>query len=208
MGGGARAALASTVVMASACALTFPDYQDGLGGNGGADGGPTTVGTAGSGTTSATSTDAGSKAMCSQDSDCASGEFCNPGTAACTARDSSGCTSNSDCTAEEACDTASGYCVFAGCMSDSECLAGKTCDSSTGVCIGTPTTEPGCKQCACMDVLAMGGCANVCKMGLNGTSTPNFCDGVNALPVCAKCLKDNCGGITNPPVATDPSACM
>jgi hypothetical protein len=54
----------------------------------------------------------------------------------------------------------------------------------------------------------MGGCANVCKMGLNGTSTPNFCDGVSALPQCSKCLTDNCGGITDPPNPTMPSACM
>jgi hypothetical protein len=29
-------------------------------------------------------------------------------------------------------------------------------------------------------------------MGLNGTATPNFCDGVAALPQCAKCLMDSC----------------
>jgi hypothetical protein len=59
-----------------------------------------------------------------------------------------------------------------------------------------------------MDILSMGGCANVCKMGLNGTSTPNFCDGVAALPQCSKCLTDNCGGITNKPDPSSPSTCM
>jgi hypothetical protein len=119
-----------------------------------------------------------------------------------------GCTSDTDCAMDETCDTASGVCNFAGCSSDAECLAGETCDTATGACMGTPTTEPSCQACACTDTLAMGGCANICKMGLNGTSTPNFCDGVAALPQCTKCLNDNCGAITDPPTPSDPSTCM
>jgi hypothetical protein len=50
----------------------------------------------------------------------------------------------------------------------------------------------------------MGGCADVCKMGLNGTANPNFCDGVPALSQCTKCLQDHC------PAADpkDPTSCM
>jgi Cys-rich repeat protein len=117
-----------------------------------------------------------------------------------------GCTSDSECAAGETC--AAGVCAFSGCLTDADCLAGETCDTATGVCTGTPVTEPSCQQCACQDVLAMGGCANLCKMGLNGTTTPNFCDGVSALPQCAQCLSDNCGSITNPPDPNSPAACM
>jgi hypothetical protein len=31
---------------------------------------------------------------------------------------------------------------------------------------------------------------------------------VSALPQCAKCLSDNCGGITHPPDPTSPAACQ
>jgi hypothetical protein len=149
----------------------------------------------------------GSAATCSADSDCATGEFCDPNTAVCTTADSTACTASS-CAADETCDTTSGYCTYAGCQADTDCLAGETCDTSNGTCGGTPTTAPGCKQCACVDLLSAGGCANVCDDAQNGTSTPNFCNGTNALPQCAKCLMDNCSGASTPPVATDPSACM
>jgi Cys-rich repeat protein len=143
---------------------------------------------------------------CTADSDCATGDTCDTTTGECVT--SAGCTSDSDCAADETCDTTSGTCSFAGCTADADCLAGETCDTTSGLCMGTPTTEPSCQQCACTDILSMGGCANVCKMSLNGTTTPNFCDGVAALPQCAKCLSDNCGGITDPPDPTDPSTCM
>jgi hypothetical protein len=60
-----------------------------------------------------------------------------------------------------------------------------------------------------VDLLSMGGCANVCDSAQNGNpSTPNFCNSHAALPQCAKCLTDNCGGISGPPDTTDPSSCM
>jgi hypothetical protein len=52
----------------------------------------------------------------------------------------------------------------------------------------------------------MGGCADKCKMGTNGTSTPNFCDGVSALAQCKACLADKCGMLNIDP--TYPAACM
>jgi hypothetical protein len=93
-----------------------------------------------------------------------------------------------------------------GCTSDADCLAGETCDTSTGVCVGM--AGEGCYQCACVDLLSIGGCADICDMAKNGTTTPNFCNGVPALPQCAACLADHCGNIAFPPVPTDPSSCM
>jgi hypothetical protein len=52
----------------------------------------------------------------------------------------------------------------------------------------------------------MGGCADVCS-GSN-LPVPNFCDGVPALPQCAKCLADQCGTILDPPDPSNPAACM
>jgi hypothetical protein len=66
---------------------------------------------------------------------------------------------------------------------------------------------PTCHQCACEDKLANGGCADVCDMTQNGTNTPNFCNGVNALPQCAKCLQDVCGALPDAPDPTDPTTC-
>ena len=42
--------------------------------------------------------------------------------------------------------------------------------------------------CACVDKMAAGGCDDLCKMGDNTTTTPNFCDGVAALTQCGGCL--------------------
>jgi hypothetical protein len=97
-----------------------------------------------------------------------------------------------------------------GCTSDNDCLAGLTCDTSTGVCMGMPIGDVTCDQCACVDVLSTGGCGDVCSMALNGTKTPNFCDGVPALHRCAQCLMDRCGnlGLETPPNPSDPSACL
>jgi hypothetical protein len=103
-----------------------------------------------------------------------------------------GCTSN-------ACMTGDPICVV-----DSDCLAGEYCDTTTGKCKGT--IETSCQQCACIYPLSMGGCANLCKT--NGTATPNFCDGVPALPECKQCLLDHCGSLAPPPDPSNPAACM
>jgi hypothetical protein len=96
--------------------------------------------------------------------------------------------------------------TFIGCTSDSDCLPGETCDTSTGVCVGM--TGGTCHQCACIDILSNGGCGNVCDMAQNGTTIPNFCNGVAALPQCAACLADRCSNIPDPPNPSDPSSCM
>jgi len=46
--------------------------------------------------------------------------------------------------------------------------------------------------CACVTLLSGGGCADVCEMALEGTTTPNFCDGAPALSQCAMCLSTQC----------------
>jgi Cys-rich repeat protein len=141
---------------------------------------------------------------CAQDSDCPSGEFCNPGSALCAAK-ANECTASSDCATSEACDTASGYCVFAGCAMDTDCAPGQTCAPSTSTCTGTPTTMRSCHKCACVDLLSAGGCANLCDSAQNGNpQTPNFCNGTSALPQCAKCLAAECG-VTD---TSSPSSCM
>jgi hypothetical protein len=57
-----------------------------------------------------------------------------------------------------------------------------------------------------MDPLSAGGCANLCDSRLNGNPyTPNFCDGVPALPKCAQCLMGSCA--TYGAIPTDPSGC-
>jgi Cys-rich repeat protein len=89
-----------------------------------------------------------------------------------------------------------------GCVSDADCPAGEVCDTSTGMCMGT---DPGgCHQCACVDLLSSGGCADICDLAQNGTNTPNFCNGVPALPQCAQCLADRCSLA----IPSDPAGCM
>jgi hypothetical protein len=94
-----------------------------------------------------------------------------------------------------------------GCTSDADCPPQETCDTSTGLCSGIDVGMP-CQQCACLDPVAMGGCGDICDQNKSGTPTPNFCNGVPALPQCAKCLLDHCGGLDPPPNPSDPSACM
>jgi hypothetical protein len=47
--------------------------------------------------------------------------------------------------------------------------------------------------CACDTLLSGGGCGDICDMAKNGTTTPNFCNGVAALSQCTNCLMANCG---------------
>jgi len=41
-------------------------------------------------------------------------------------------------------------------------------------------------------------------MGIDGTATPNFCDGVPALTQCQQCLANNCPDAD----PTDPLSCQ
>jgi Cys-rich repeat protein len=145
----------------------------------------------------------GAAGTCTQDSDCSTGEFCDPDTATCTAADTTGACPGTPCAPDEMCDTASGFCLFVGCTMDSECATGETCNA--GKCEVAPgMTGPTCKTCACTDLLSAGGCANLCDSMQNGNpNTPNFCNDHAALPQCAKCLEDNCG-VTD---TTDPTTC-
>jgi hypothetical protein len=53
--------------------------------------------------------------------------------------------------------------------------------------------------------MSMGGCADACTMGENGTNTPDFCDGAPASPKCKACLADKLGDLNIDP--NDPAAC-
>jgi hypothetical protein len=58
-----------------------------------------------------------------------------------------------------------------------------------------------------VDLLSAGGCANLCDSAQNGSpNTPNFCNGVSALPQCSRCLQDSCAAAGADP--TEPSACQ
>src|SRR4051812_47491443 len=57
-----------------------------------------------------------------------------------------------------------------------------------------------CFSCACDNLMSAGGCEDLCKMGVNGTTNPNFCDGASALSQCAACIASTCG-------ESDPTAC-
>jgi hypothetical protein len=116
------------------------------------------------------------------------------------------CKIDAECANGETCDTASGTCLYTGCKSDADCQPGETCDTATGACTGAPTTVISCQQCACINLLSMGGCANLCDSAQNGNpGSPNFCNMHAALPQCAKCLIDNCG-LTTAGTA-DPTSC-
>lgn len=65
---------------------------------------------------------------------------------------------------------------------------------------GGGTGGGSCFDCACTNKISEGGCADICTMGLNGTTNPNFCDGSNALSQCAACIASTCG-------ESDPTAC-
>jgi hypothetical protein len=142
---------------------------------------------------------------CIGDADCPAGETCDFTTGMC-AGPGGGCKSDVDC-AMGFC-SSTGECVVGGCSRDADCLQGEICNTVTGMCTVPPGPDHQCHQCACVDLLSEGGCANICDMAQSGTSTPNFCNGVAALPQCAKCLAANCSGITDPPHPSDPAACM
>ena len=68
-------------------------------------------------------------------------------------------------------------------------------------CGGSDPWVLSCFSCACDYLVSEGGCMDVCDKDYNGNpSTPNFCDGVNALPVCAACILNSCG-------ESDPNNC-
>jgi hypothetical protein len=53
----------------------------------------------------------------------------------------------------------------------------------------------GLNKCACMDTTTAStpaGCADICTEPANGTTTPNFCNGVTALSQCLTCLTSIC----------------
>ncbi len=57
---------------------------------------------------------------------------------------------------------------------------------------GGGTSDDFC-TCACTTKVAGSGCEDVCTMGDNNTTNPNFCDGSTALSQCKMCLQNSCG---------------
>ncbi len=62
--------------------------------------------------------------------------------------------------------------------------------SDTGTDTGTST--PGGCACACETMVSANGCADFCSQEFDLSTTPNFCEGVPASPMCATCLSANC----------------
>jgi hypothetical protein len=56
---------------------------------------------------------------------------------------------------------------------------------------GGPTSP--CHTCACGLLMSEGGCADICDENLNGTNTPNFCQGAPPLAQCTNCILMLCG---------------
>jgi hypothetical protein len=44
--------------------------------------------------------------------------------------------------------------------------------------------------------MSAGGCGDLCSDELNGTTTPNFCEGLAPLSQCAACIANNCPGMS------------
>src|SRR4051794_38032139 len=55
-------------------------------------------------------------------------------------------------------------------------------DGATFDCQDSKLAYAGLNDCACLSTTGQGGCGDICDMSLNGTGTPNFCNGVAALP--------------------------
>jgi hypothetical protein len=142
---------------------------------------------------------------CTADVDCESDQSCDTTTGKCVTV--TGCQGNADCNAQETCNTKTSTCVFSGCAKNGDCAQGETCDTATGVCMGSALITRSCHECACEDLVAVGGCAEECT-GNDAGGAPNFCDGKSALSNCALCLADKCGNLASPPVPTNPAACM
>jgi hypothetical protein len=155
-----------------------------------------------------TNTDAGSTGdaatVCTADVDCPSSQSCDTTTGKCV---TTGCQGNADCAQQETCNTKAGTCVFSGCAQNTDCAMGETCDTATGVCMGTALITFTCHQCACAELVNVGGCLEECT-GNDAGTPPDFCDGKSASSNCALCLADHCGGATSKPVPTDPAGCM
>lgn len=108
-------------------------------------------------------------------------------------------TSDSTTSATSSGTSASGSSSSGGCVSTacSELLDGGAWDNALSAtdfqCPDAAAAYDAFNTCACLDTDKATGCGAICDGDLNGTSNPNFCNGVPALAICSACLNDTCG---------------
>ena len=134
----------------------------------------------------------GAPNLCSSDTQCAPGFFCDPATGACR------CAADSSCAAAEMCNAA-GFCQpRLHCDSSADCAPGNICDTKSGVCIPQGTCSSIDVQCkageVCQDFSCVPGCrhdgdcaapADVCRPCPAGTPAAQC-------PVGSQCVRGKC----------------
>ncbi|NUP14455.1 MAG: hypothetical protein HOW73_51150, partial [Polyangiaceae bacterium] len=68
-----------------------------------------------------------------------------------------------------------------------------TLDETTFGCAASFDAYAALQECACTNTEIGSGCGAICDGDINGTGTPNFCNGVPSLAQCNQCLMDVCG---------------
>ena len=130
--------------------------------------------------------------LCSSDTQCKSGFFCDPATGACR------CAADSSCGAAEMCNSA-GFCQpRLRCDSTADCADGSLCDTVSGVCIPSGSCSSLDVQCkageVCKDFACVPGCrhdgdceapADVCRPCPAGTPAASC-------PVGSVCVRGKC----------------
>ena len=130
--------------------------------------------------------------LCSSDTQCKSGFFCDPATGACR------CAADSSCGAAEMCNSA-GFCQpRLRCDSTADCADGSLCDTVSGVCIPSGSCSSLDVQCkageVCKDFACVPGCrhngdcaapADVCRPCPAGTPA-------SACPTGSSCVRGKC----------------
>jgi len=134
----------------------------------------------------------GATNLCSSDTQCAAGFFCDPATGACR------CAGDSSCAAAETCNAA-GFCQpRLSCDSTADCADGTICDTVSGVCIEAGSCSTLDVQCAagqvCKDFACVPGCrhdgdcaapSDVCRPCPAGTSASDC-------PTGSLCVRGKC----------------
>jgi hypothetical protein len=144
--------------------------------------------------------------------DCQAGLFCNVtggNTATCATQKGKGATCDpsllGECQPDLICSGSPSKCrkppqTPQFCFVAPKCGDGKCDPGEEGTCPQDCMSGANCFACACKTLMATGGCSDLCDEGLNGSMSPNFCNGAAALAQCAACIAARCG-------QPDPTAC-